>query len=287
VTLLYVCCQIGISLYPLDVSQLETAATDASLQNDSVKLDPSVADMYPNGSLGDAAALPGGRARAELRQDIRPVQAAVQQMAQATGGRSFNRSGNLVADLNSVIEDGQATYLLSFAPDTQPDDQYHRLTVAVPTRRGITLRYRTGYLYSKEPSTLKDRFKQAIWQPLDSTEIAIRAQRTNASSGAAVSLDIAATDISMTQKGDRWTGNLDIFLVQRDATGMHAELKKQTLALALKNATYEKVLRDGIPFDQYLDKTQDSGTLRIIVVDENSGRIGSITLPAAIERANP
>lgn len=186
-----------------------------------------------------------------------------------------------------MIEEGQATYLLSFAPDTQPDDQYHRLTVEVPTRRGITLRYRAGYLYTKEPSTLKDRFKQALWQPFDATEIALSAHRASASAGAVVSLDIASNDISMTQQGDRWTGRLDIFLVQRDDTGMRAVLKEQSLALDLKPATYQKVLRDGIPFDQYLDNKQDSGTVRIIVVDENSGRIGSITFPAEIERANP
>jgi VWFA-related protein len=276
-----------VSLYPVDASQLETSSTDASLQNAGVQLDPSVKDNMPIAAQGDVTPDPGARASAQLQQNIRPVEAAVQQMAEATGGRSFTRSGNLAAVLSSVIEDGQATYLLSFAPDTQPDDQYHRLTVAVPSRRGITLRYRTGYLYSKEPTTLKDRFKQAIWQPLDSTGIAIRAQRTNASSGAAVSLDIAATDVTLTQKGDRWTGSLDIFLVQRDATGMHAEVKEQTLALALKNTTYEKVMREGIPFDQYLEKTPDSGTLRIIVADQSSGRIGSVTLPAAAEPAHP
>lgn len=91
----------------------------------------------------------------------------------------------------------------------------------------------------------------------------------------------------MAQQGDRWTGKLDIFLVQRDDTGMHAAVTEQTVALDLKPATYEKVLRDGIPFDQYIDRKQDSGTMRIIVVDENSGRIGSITLPATIDRANP
>ena len=276
-----------VSLYPVDASQLETSSTDASLQNAGVELDPSVKNNMPISAQGDFAPDPGSRASAQLQQNIRPVEAAVQQMAEATGGRSFTRSGNLDTVLGSVIQEGQATYLLSFAPDTQPDDQYHRLTVAVPSRRGITLRFRTGYLYSKEPTTLKDRFKQTIWQPLDSTGIAIRAQRTYASSGAAVSLDIAATDVTLTQKGDRWTGSLDIFLVQRDATGMHAQVKEQTLSLSLKNTTYEKVMHDGIPFDQYLDKTPDSGTLRIIVVDQSSGRIGSVTLPAVAEPANP
>ena len=44
--------------------------------------------------------------------------------------------------LSRVIEDSKAIYLLSFAPDTQPDDKYHQLKVTVPARRDIKLRYR-------------------------------------------------------------------------------------------------------------------------------------------------
>jgi VWFA-related protein len=276
-----------VSLYPLDASQIETAAIDARLQTDSVQLNPTVRDRNPNGSLDDASTLPGARASDELRQNSHSVHGAFQQMAEATGGRSFNRSENVVTGLISVVEDGQATYLLSFTPGTQPDDQFHRLTITAPTRRGIALRYRAGYLYSKEPTTLKDRFKQVIWQPLDATEIALSVHRAPVSVGAAVSLNIAATDISLAQQGDRRTGKLDIFLVQRDQAGRRAEVKEQTLALDLKPATYEKVMRDGVPFDQYFDNKQDAGIVRIIVVDENSGRIGSVTLPAAAGSVNP
>jgi hypothetical protein len=99
-------------------------------------------------------------------------------MAEATGGRVFRRSGNIAANFNDVVEDGRATYLLGFTPDVQADDQYHLLTVKLAGRRGVTLRYRTGYLYSKDPAALMDRFRQAIWRPLplDVSEIAISAR---------------------------------------------------------------------------------------------------------------
>jgi VWFA-related protein len=275
-----------VSVYPLDASQLETNAIDPSLKHPSVELEESVKENTPGASLDDNA--PGarpGRITAEMQQNLHPIQIAIQQMAQATGGRIFRRSDNMVPNLDSVIEDGRAAYLLSFAPDSPPDDQYHQLTVRVVTRRAVTLRYRTGYLYAKEPATLKDRFEQAIWQPLDATEIGISARPGAASSGAALTLRIAATDVGLAQRGELWTDKLDIFLVQRDDTGSHARVNGQMLVLRLKPATYQKLLRDGIPFDEFVDEKQDSGTLRIIVVDENSGRIGSITLPAAILRA--
>jgi hypothetical protein len=74
---------------------------------------------------------------------------------------------------------------------------------------------------------------------------------------------------------------LDVFLVERDDAGQHAKVTGQTLGLRLKPATYQEMLRDGIPFDQTVDSTLQSGSVRIIVVDENSGRMGSVTVPAA------
>jgi hypothetical protein len=73
---------------------------------------------------------------------------------------------------------------------------------------------------------------------------------------------------------------LDVFLVLRDDEGSHARITGQTLRLVLKPATHERLLREGIPFDQFVEKVQGSGSVRIIVVDENSGRMGSVTLPA-------
>ena len=267
-----------VSLYPLDASQLETAATDASLQNAGVDLDPAMKDMYPNFKTP-----PGGRSQSLLRQETHAVQPAIQDLAQSTGGRVFGRSGNVIANLNRVVEDGNAVYLLSFSPGTQPDGKYHQLNVAVPGRRDVTLHYRRGYLYSKEPATLKERFAQVLWQPFDEGEIGLTAHRAPASGGAAIKLNIAATDIGLTQQGDRWTGKLDVFLVKRDETGLRAMVKEQTLALELRQASYERIMREGIPFEQYIDKNQLAEALRIIVVDENAGRIGSVTLPAAAE----
>lgn len=272
-----------VSLYPLDASQLETAATDASLENNSVQLNPATPNPTNVGGVDQMA---GGRDQAAMRRDIRAVQPAMQQMAQSTGGRVFGRSDDIVGDLNAVIDDGRASYLLSFAPDTPPDGEYHKLTVTVPTRRGITLRYRAGYLYTKEPSTLKERFKQAVWQPQDETEIGLNAHWDHASQGAAVSLNIAATDLSLTEQGGRWQDRVDVFLVQRDVTGTHADVKEQTLVLNLKSDTYRKVLRDGIPFADYIEQKAGTGTVRVIVVDEDSRRIGSVTLPVPLQQAS-
>jgi VWFA-related protein len=252
-----------VSLYPLDASQLETQTIDASLTNRNIELAP-------------------GGGVAEMQQDLHPIPAVLKEMAEATGGRAIRRSSDIRAALSSVVEDGLASYLLSFAPNTASDDQYHQLSVKLTARRGVTLRYRTGYQYTREPSTLKERFRQAIWQSFDANEIALRANPTASSSGATLKLNIAANDLSLKQQGDRWVDKLDIFLVQRDDAGFHAQITGQTLGLTLTQATYQKLLEEGLPFNQPVEKIEDTGSVRIVVVDENSGWMGSVTVPVSV-----
>ncbi len=266
-----------VSLYPLDASQLETNAIDPSLLGRNVELSRSV--TAPSGPQSGGAA--PGRDAARMQQDLHPIQAAIQEMAEATGGQAFRRSGEIAKNLDKVTADGRAAYLLGFTPDTPADDQYHALTVKLTARHGVLLRYRTGYQYAREPATLKGRFQQAIWQPLDVSEIAVSANPMAASTGSAFRLSIAANDVALKQQDEHWVDKLDVFLIQRDDEGLHARVTGQTLRLTLKPATYAKLQQEGIPFDQFIEKAPGTSSVRIVVVDENSGRMGSVTIPAS------
>jgi hypothetical protein len=215
-----------------------------------------------------------------MSQDLHPIQGPVRDLATATGGRPIRRSGDLAAALGGIVDDGRATYQLSFSPEGQADDQYHKLTVKLTGRHGITLRYRTGYLYAKEPVTLKDRFRQAIWRPTDVSEIGVNAHVTASGAGASIKLNIVAGDLGMQQRGGRWMDKLDIFFIQRDDAGLHAQVEGQTLGLRLKPSTFQNVLTLGVPFERAVEMHPGMASLRVLVVDENSGHMGSVTVPA-------
>jgi VWFA-related protein len=269
-----------VSIYPLDASQLKPQAIDSDLKDSDLQSAPST--LGPRPPQGGGA--PADRATAEMMQDLHLAQPLLQEMAQATGGHAIPRAGDMAAALNSVVEEGRATYLLSFSPDVPADDQFHLLTVKLPARPGVTLRYRTGYRYSGEPATLKDRLRQAIWQSFDVTGIAVSARAEATSTETTLKLNIATNDLALKQQGDRLTDKLDIFLAQRDDDGLHARVTGQTLGLALKPVTYQKALEDGIPFNQSIARKENAGTIRIVVIDENSGRMGSAT--AAVTLVN-
>ena len=54
----------------------------------------------------------------------------------------------------------------------------------------------------------------------------------------------------------------------------------QTLGLRLKSATYQSLLPQGLPFEHEVVLRPGMASLRVLVVDENSGRMGSVTIPA-------
>ena len=270
-----------VAVFPLDVSQLESAAIGADIQHRNVELNQAAADNATLGGGSNARNMTAGRTTAEMQQDVRPIQGPIRQVADATGGRIIRRSGDLAAALAGVVEDGHSTYVVSFYPQGPADDQYHAITIKLTSKqRGLTLRYRTGYLYTKEPATLKDRFQQAVWRPRDVSEISVTAGVMPASSGTKIKLDILAADLGLQQQAGRWMDKLDIFFIQRDDAGIHAQVEGQTLGLRLSSSTYQSLLASGIPFDHVVQMKPGMGSLRILLVDENSGRMGSVTIPA-------
>ncbi len=275
-----------VSIYPLDVSQLESGTVTADIGNRNVvamgktEKDGSSGPGLSLKDIGDQAAIGvNGRDTARLHEDTKPIQGAFRDLATATGGRALRRAGDIAAELNSIVADGRAAYLLSFTPDTQADGKYHTLTVKC-LRKDVTLRYRNGYLYSEEPATMKDRFREAVWQPRDENEIGLTAATATGAKGPAIRLHIAATDLELAQQDGRWTDKVDVFVVVRDDSGLHAAVRGKRLGLALTPATYQRDLKDGLTVEESLPKLPDGALVRLIVIDENSRRMGSVTIGA-------
>ena len=280
------------AIYPVDASGLEGGGVSADLQHSSVELEQAAADNAATaasaGSAGGAGSVSRGnrdtgtgRLSAQLSQDAHPIQGVIRDVAAATGGHVVGRTSDLAAALATISTEGRATYELAFAPQGPADDRYHALTLKLAGHKGVTLRYRTGYLFAGEPSTLKDRFRDALWRPTDSSDIGITASVEPGAGQGTVRLKIAASDLALRQQGGRWMDKLDIFLVQRDDAGLRAQVDGQTLGLRLLQSTYQKALGEGIPFEHSVEVRAGMASVRVLVVDENSGRMGSVTVPAA------
>ncbi|MGO9339455.1 MAG: VWA domain-containing protein [Terracidiphilus sp.] len=278
-----------VAVFPLDVSQLEGGAISADIQHRNVELTQAAQDIasLPGASSANSGggasagrnAAPG-RVSAEMSQDLHPIQGPIRQVADSTGGRVMRRAGDLAAELSGVVEAGHAVYLLSFTPQGPPDGQYHTIAIRIAGKHpGLALRYRSGYVFEKEPVTLREKFQHAIWSPRDVSEIAVTSMATPMNAGANLKIDITTGDLAFAEQAGRWVDKLDIFLIQRDDTGQHALVDGQSLGLRLKPSTYQSLLDVGVPFERFVRLKPDMASLRVLVVDENSGRIGTVTVP--------
>lgn len=326
-----------VSVYPLDASRLEANVITADLGNRNVQLTPTYQNpsQLPSQVQGTVVSLQyeqlgpeakgaddadvlhpqamernftsNNRLRAQMLQDLHPIEGVFREIADATGGHAFRRSSNIEGELHGVVQDGEATYLLGFTPAGPADGKYHLLTVKLLNHRGATVRSRAGYEYNQEPSTLKERFAKAMWQPDDVSEIGLSARPVVDSAGKALRVTIAGVDLDLAQRNSLaaktdaqqaksdsastvatsapahpvWSGKLDIFLVQRGEEGMQAHVTGQTIGLNLKPATYQHAVAEGLTFDERIQPRAGVDSLRVIVVDVNSGRIGSVTVPTA------
>ncbi len=272
-----------IALYVVDASALEAGGVDASLQNRNVQLSQAAQDTASlNGGTSprDATA---GRMTAQMQQDLHGIQGPVRQLAEATGGRAIRRGGDLKATLDSIEDDSASLYEISFGPDSQADGKFHTLLVKIPSRKDVRLRYRTSYLYDEEQSaSTRQRFEQAVWSPQDLTGLQLTAEALPPDSAgkSMVKVRVAFPGLALEQKDGRWKDQLYIFTVLRDDATSKAQVAGDTLKISLKQATYETGMPTGIPYQHPVEANAKLGSVRIIVVDANSGRMGSVTLPS-------
>jgi hypothetical protein len=111
------------------------------------------------------------------------------------------------------------------------------------------------------------------------SDIAVSAAMAPAETGLTVKVSIAAANVGMHQEDGRWMGKLEIALIQRGGT--RDRVDNLTLNLRLKPETRQRMLTEGIPFQYTLDMQSGMTSMRILVLDEITGRLGSVTIPSS------
>jgi VWFA-related protein len=209
----------------------------------------------------------------------------MEDMADATGGKAYHGRNDLDRGVRLALDDTRETYLLTYSPKTiAHDGAYHAIRVET-ARRGVELRYRRGYNAPgrEEPAgaEVTDRLASVVSSPLDVSSIGIRATVNQAPGGNDVSavLHIDPADLELTPIGAKWTGALRLEAVQTSATGERLGGVTQSAAINLQPATYRRALAQGLDFHMKFKRQPAAAAVRIGVVDERGGNVGSLSVP--------
>jgi len=215
-----------------------------------------------------------------------PNIAGMNLFASGTGGRAIYGTNDLVGSLKTVMEDDQVVYTIGFYPTEQKmDGSYHKLSVKV-ARKGVEVHHRQGYLADDTkiytPRQRREAMTDAIQNPLDSTELGLRASIAPISGRPGfykLALTLNVNELHLEHVKDRWIGNIDFgthFSQALDFKGSY-----ETIRISLTEDRLRQTLQDGFVFRREI--SSQPGELRVVVQDRSTGSIGSVRVPLGTE----
>lgn len=249
----------------------------------------------------DARGLMGAAtARAEVRGSARPPRdrspvfedtasgvGAMELFAALTGGRAFRNRNDIDRAVRSAVDDSRCSYTLGYYPaHGKWDGRFVR--IAVKTKRpGVEIRARGGYYAVAKPQAsekeLIARLEDTALSPLDATAIGIAVHVSRAGEAVPLTLklaiDIDPRDISLLFMQGRWTGGLNLMLLQQSADGTILYKRAQAFDLQFSPEEYGRMQRNGLVIDHATEVRENACRLRIVVHDSRSGALGTVTVP--------
>ncbi len=276
-----------IAMYPIDARGL-VPSSFFSAQN-------SGRDKFGR-SLGRGDRM--GAAISNESAQLQNVHAAMQDMADRTGGRAFYNTNGLDGAIRKSIEDGSTYYTLAYYPeDKNWNGKFRKIQVKV-NRSGVKLRHRMGY-YAIDPRIFADQNQKqqasAFGLALDldspiSTGLPFLAlvippvEKTPNTVLVNFGVDPHAISFEMQADGLQHA-TVECTVQVFSAKGKPAGGKLTTVNAALKPELFAKVMQDKFPCQQAVDLAPGNYFLRLGVRDSRTGLIGTTNAKLAIASA--
>ena len=213
--------------------------------------------------------------------------ATMKEFASRTGGVAYYNRNDLDRGIRRALDETREVYFLSYTPRPFTEDgSFHRIRLET-AQRGVRLRYRRGYfapgLRSGEKVKLADRLREAVYSPVAVSEIGLDARLepdAGASSDLKFALRIDGADLDLVPIEGQWSGKVTLIVLQTDLAGAPlAGGLRQTAELALSQDSAQRMLQGGWIRRISVPRQPHAAWLRVGLLDEGSGRVGSIKIP--------
>ena len=204
------------------------------------------------------------------------------QMALLTGGHAYFRQ-DIRAVLKQVATGDADSFEIAYDPSAANwDNKFHRIHITCE-RAGVKLQVRERYYALADARPAADRLKAALVEafqsPSDMAGIGLRTKIAPIGDKPGVHMDIRIdpADILLTQQGGKYTGAVYFLVSDRSASGPLGEPSVSSFNLELTSAQHDAVMKEGIPLSQDHATTDAVQQVRIIVLDQNTNAVGSLT----------
>jgi VWFA-related protein len=260
-----------IALYPVDIAGIQVADS-ASVR-------------------GGAAAV--GDSAASQEQDIWDRHANLRSFASMTGGLAYFNSNDLVKAFRDAADDSNEYYMLGYYLDRSKfKPGWVNLGVKVRLHHA-EVRARSGFFVTNTTTDPENSpgndVLSALQSPLDYTSIALVARWDKIEPGIEpgkkhVNYEMrVAPDSALIDVADNNHLVLNLVALARTPEGKVADDPSWRVDIHLSSEKVSAIRREGVDYRGALDLAPGEYTVRFVVRDGQSGRIGSVTAPLKVQ----
>ena len=241
-----------------------------------VLLDPGISAENDSKDL----TTPMQEERAEARGDILFTVAA------ATGGIAYHNTNRLDGAFAQAMNDRSLVYSLEYYPQHgRWQGKLHKLEVRT-SHPGVHLRYRASYRATLPAQPNAQEQQQMLAQiesaPLEYSGIhfSVELKPGNLADPQFV-VHVPGEEIQWAQEEAKMSGTIHIWFVQRRASGEDIVTSHANSPMSLDLDAYHAALSHGITLASNVTLQHGVAKVRVLLRDENSGKIGSVDVPVA------
>jgi VWFA-related protein len=207
------------------------------------------------------------------------------QMALLTGGHFYFRQ-DVRAVIKEIAQNAVNAYSISFDPGSDNwNKKWHRIHITCE-RKGVKLQTRERYYAVPDSRPLAERMKAVLLgvlqSPVDLTEIGLRTKLSPMQGntvGMHLDIRVDAADLLLREQGGKFTGALYLLISDRNGSAMLGDPAFSEFRPELTAEQYKTVMKEGLPIAQDHPTTDAVRQLRIVVLDQNTNAVGSLTIP--------
>ena len=213
--------------------------------------------------------------------------AAMQQIAEATGGKAWFGRNDLDGAMAEGIAASRMTYTLAFyLAEDERDNKFHNLKVKA-SRPGLELFYRQGYYAGSVdlPDSSRDEghMESALLNQVNSAAVGITA-RVNQVQGIPqgtlnIVLNLDPGTLSLKEQAGGWTGRVDETFVELDESGNTLTKISDVKDFEVPSAGRAHYDSQGVTWPFSMPLIPAAAKLAIIVRDSATGHVGSLNIP--------
>ncbi len=209
---------------------------------------------------------------------------SLEEVAEQTGGRAYTNQNEITNGIALAASDEQASYSLGYYPENKKWDGRFRSIKVKLDQGGRELRYRKGY-FALDPSQIKNpHFEADVAEALNlnapATQISFMAQAKTTNPGKVrVTFLVDAHTVSAEDEGANKKLSVALYAAMFDSKGKDVTTRSIKIDRAFDTATYQQILDKGMMVPIDLDVPAGAKELRLAVLDNQTGFIGTVSGP--------